>query len=315
MAEKEKSEQDGGLTTENEDLRWEFGQVLPVLLLAAPLVTMLGIFSSVAGPEEGGSTPAVSTTHENFRDSDTVTVAETPNTTSTGAESMEMTQVRSRGRHRDQEGERDEVSSFRPVDHPITRSHDNREQSNTTTVLAADDLYARKWMLPYLISGLFVLVGHIFGLFGYATNMFLKFDEKAPGIMGFWTPMDYLFTTRGVFILIILSYPSAGCGIVLLGITIDEWQGSQAGQEGRIREILYWIFAVFAHAAYLWIIYIPPDDWYWHWLHKMGLLVSVTIGFFILYVISSVLVFLTTRRPWRRRPDLMGDRDTATLAP
>lgn len=280
-------------TVQSQAMRWEFGQVLPVLLLAAPLVTMFGIFSSVAGMEESRSATAQSTTPENLRTLNTA--IDSSSEFRTSLEPLEMIRLHSRERSHDEEQE--EINEQEPnlcaVDCQVPRSLEGMENSVTTVFLGANNMYVENWMLGYLTSSLIVLFIHVSCVFAEASNMFRRSDD--PDYIGIWTPIEYLFLGRGVFFQAVLSYTFGSVGIVLLGISIEEWIGSKSGPEGRVRELLFLVFAVCHYVMYLWIIYIPPGDW--SLAFRVGIISCVTAGFFFLYLLTCVLVCLSRRWP------------------
>ncbi|KXH62179.1 hypothetical protein CSAL01_05512 [Colletotrichum salicis] len=210
-ANKDKKQQ----TEVEHSTRWEFGQVLPVLLLAAPLVAVLGTFASAEKPSETNqsrdrievprtSFGNIASGYDRPQQSDGDTWDLTTLST-TGSRSIV-------GRQHENDLSHGDTSYVEPS---ITNS---QNQDSVRRNLFARDYYNEAlWVPPWIIISFMMIWVHIFFLFWYATDVFLVEDPYNSKVAGKTSDsLDYLFDpSYGVFSLIVASYPVVGHSFIL----------------------------------------------------------------------------------------------------
>ncbi|EXF85572.1 hypothetical protein CFIO01_06878 [Colletotrichum fioriniae PJ7] len=201
--------------------RWEFGQVLPVLLLAAPLVAIIGTFTSSEKSSKGSrSEDRLEVASSSFEN----TASSYHRPQQSEGDTWELRTLSTRGRS---SAERQHGNDLNYDDSVSVEHSVNQNQGiNSRNVFARDYYSEALWMPPYMVVSFMMIWAYIFFLFWYATDAFLvmgRYDNGPAGKMS--DSVDYLFDhTTGVFYLILVSYPAAGYSFILFGLTVDEWK-------------------------------------------------------------------------------------------
>lgn len=233
--------------------RWEFGQVLPVLLLAAPLVAIIGTFTSSEKSSKGSrSEDRLEVASSSFEN----TASSYHRPQQSEGDTWELRTLSTRGRS---SAERQNGNDLNYDDSVSVEHSVNQNQGiNSRNVFARDYYSEALWMLPYMVVSFMMIWAYIFFLFWYATDAFLvmgRYDNGPAGKMS--DSVDYLFDhTTGVFYLILVSYPAAGYSFILFGLTVDEWKKAPRTTLRRFsRSMLSWLWALGSNALYASFIY------------------------------------------------------------
>ncbi|KAK1499646.1 hypothetical protein CTAM01_06840 [Colletotrichum tamarilloi] len=237
-------------------LKWEFGQVLPVLLLAAPLVAVIGTFAS---PDDSGEANHPSRRLESTGFG-TVGDRRLGHQQSDG-NSWELARFSAPETNSTAQRRGGNVPSRAETDNAESMIAQNQRISGRN-VFAKDHYRETLWMSPYITFSFVTIWAHVFFLFWFATDAFLVPDFFSSGPSGkLINSLDYLFTwSSGVFYLVLAGYPVACHSTILFGLTID--QGTNARltiTRNSSRKPLFWLWTLGVYSVYAIYTYLTFD--------------------------------------------------------
>ncbi|KAG7058361.1 hypothetical protein JMJ77_0005738 [Colletotrichum scovillei] len=261
-----------------QDTHWQFGQVPPMLLLAAPLMSLLSSFISESTctncrrhnmDTSQGSAPGTD-------QSQRIDEASLPNTTALDTAATSDSEV-------------------------ATDRTDNSSYLSPSVAVSVDIYSDMECMVPYLTSSLVVIGVHVYFLFRNATKTLFYMvalsqhpDEYPDPYQHYWlwpdwTPTEYMFTEVGVFHMALLSYLFAGHGTILAGLMVHDWASPPSGTLGYyLRFALTWLSSIVTYGFYTWIIcwgVINSDLKIW----SVVLVTVVLYGFYVVACLASRL--------------------------
>ncbi|KAK1533784.1 hypothetical protein CPAR01_10492 [Colletotrichum paranaense] len=283
---------------EKPSTRWEFGQLLPVLLLAAPLVALLGTFTSAemtAGANLSVGRPEVSNTvlentssgHRNRRHSQ--------------EDTLELTSMATRDREMAAQRQNHHEPSRTDATNIEASTNQNR-RINGRNILLGNYYIETDWMPPCMTSSFMTIWTHVFFLFWFATDAFL-----VPGIWTYTSEGKYILETDGkvadvlvylfqikggMFYLILATYPVACHSVILTGLAVDEWFETPHNTTHRTsRRLMYWIWALGINCSYVisiqYVAGVPSKGW---GDGLAAILVQISFGFYALYHVVGFCV-------------------------
>ncbi|KAK0382403.1 hypothetical protein CLIM01_00216 [Colletotrichum limetticola] len=270
--------------------RWEFGQLLPVLLLAAPLVALLGTFTSAemtAGANLSVGRPEVSNTvlentssgHRHRRHSQ--------------EDTLELTSMATRDREMAAQRQNHHEPSRTDATNIEASTNQNR-RINGRNILLGNYYIETDWMPPCMTSSFMTIWTHVFFLFWFATDAFLvpgKYILETDGKVA--DVLVYLFQIKGgMFYLILATYPVACHSVILTGLAVDEWFETPHNTTHRTsRRLMYWIWALGINCSYVisiqYVAGVPSKGW---GDGLAAILVQISFGFYALYHVVGFCV-------------------------
>ncbi|KAK1446187.1 hypothetical protein CMEL01_10430 [Colletotrichum melonis] len=290
---------------DSQTTQWQFGQVLPVLLLAAPLTTFFGPLVSKTDPIDC----RVHDTHEPTASHHNLSPAH--NTNDSSEESLNSIAMPSSSTI-ETSPERQQPTAGIIDDEGSTERVDDQPRMSLAYVVSEGQIYEVQWMLPYFFSSLLVVGIHFVFLFRYATEIYLCLYLYIHGLSyrdpvwlyPYWSPMDYMFNEGGVFYLTVLSYFFTGHATILVGLTVSDWTRRPTGTLCYcFRFGLFWLLSTLLHGLYASFTYqfTYRDDS--DFVSRIQLVIFVTVGFYGLYVMACLFVRYRSRRKGRAGVD------------
>ena len=260
------------MVTETES-QWTFGQILPVILLIAPLASSLGAFVR----DDVSSTPQASAQNPPARRIITpprLSVAGTNHAASQARvlpNPIRLTILPTSGSIVPSPGTERRLSE--PDITPTASSHYDEEE------VCYSDM---QWLSPCIASIWGTVILYTF------SYIVLTLGPTRYRVGDGWSPVEVWFSLHGIFYTLLLLYPASCVSIVFIGLYIDHRNAAAARQHWRIwSKVTFWIFGTVIQLLPMQLIYAAMPLW------------ASSIGWLVLAMLYGLASLYSCVRPAR----------------